>query len=166
MRSKAVLVLVLAGVVILGLILSRRGDAPSVGRHAPEFQLSDLGGKRVSLADFRGKIVILDFWATWCGPCRMTMPVLEKLNRQYAGHVVLLAINLEEMPEDVVPYVREHQLSSTVLLDEDGTVGRMYRSQSIPMQVLIDQDGIIRHIAVGYSSSLESRLKAQIDKLM
>ncbi len=168
MRIKAVSAVVLASAFVLGLAgCGRPGrEVVEVGQAAPDFQLSDLSGKSVSLSQFRGKVVILDFWATWCGPCRLTMPVLEKLHQRYAGNVVLLAINLEEAPEDVRPYVRDHQVTSTVLLDQDGTVGRIYRSDSIPMQVLIDQKGVVRHIAVGYSSSLGDRLKAQIDKLL
>ncbi len=141
------------------------GESPEIGRTAPGFKLPDLSGREVSLEQYRGKIVILDFWATWCGPCRMTMPVLERLQREYSSDMALLAINLAEPPDMVRDFVREQRISSTVLLDEDGSVGEVYRSESIPMQVLIDRNGVIRDVSVGYSPSLASKLRSQIEKI-
>ncbi len=140
-------------------------ESPEVGRPAPNFQLADLSGRSVSLDQFRGKIVMLDFWATWCGPCRVTMPVLEKLQREYSKDLTLLAINLEEPRDQVRNYVAGRNISSTVLLDEDGKVGQAYGSDSIPMQVLIDQQGIVRRVSVGYSPALVDQLRSAIEKL-
>ena len=167
MRTKLVSI-VPAFVIVLGLAGCGRtgGEGVQVGKPAPEFQLSDLGGHQVSLSQFRGKVVILDFWATWCGPCRLSMPVLEKLQQRYGNRLVLLAINLQDEPDDVREYVQSRRITSTVLLDADGTVGRIYESNSIPMQVLIDRDGVVRNIQVGYNSRLGDRLKEQIDKLL
>src|SRR3974377_928295 len=109
MKSKVLPVLLLFPALVLGIAGCGRRSASegvAVGQPAPEFQLSDLGGNQVSLAQFRGKVVVLDFWATWCGPCRMTMPVMESIQQQYAGQLVLLAINLEEPMDDVREYVR------------------------------------------------------------
>jgi len=140
-------------------------EAPEVGRPAPNFKLSDLSGREVSLDQFRGKIVMLDFWATWCGPCRLSMPMLERLQKEYPKDMALLAINLAEPPDEVRSYVQRQNISSTVLLDQDGKVGEVYRSESIPMQVLIDQKGIVRRIAVGYSSRLGDQLRSAIEQL-
>lgn len=140
-------------------------EAPEVGHAAPNFKLSDLSGREVSLDQFRGKIVMLDFWATWCGPCRLSMPMLEKLQKEYPKDLTLLAINLAEPPDLVRNYVERRHISSTVLLDEDGKVGEVYRSESIPMQVLIDQKGIVRRVSVGYSSRLIDQLRSAIEQL-
>ncbi len=139
--------------------------SPEVGRPAPNFTLADLSGRQVSLDQFRGRIVMLDFWATWCGPCRMTMPVLERLQKEYPKDFTLLAINVSESPDLVRSYLAGRNMSSTVLLDEDGRVGEAYGSESIPMQVLIDQKGIVRRVTVGYSPRLADQLRNAIEEL-
>ena len=139
--------------------------ALQVDNPAPKFKLPSLGGGEMSLDQFRGKIVMLDFWATWCGPCQMTMPLLERLQKEYPNDLVLLAINLQE-PKDVVSdYVRKQGINSRVLLDEEGSVGAIYGTESIPMQVLVDKEGIVRNIQVGFSPRMSSQLRAEIQKL-
>jgi thiol-disulfide isomerase/thioredoxin len=155
--------------MVLGIFGCGRpaSDGPAeVGRTAPNFTVPDLSGRKVSLDQYRGRVVILDFWATWCGPCRMSMPVLEQLQQQYSKNLALLAINIEEPPELVKNYVQRQKISSTVLLDQDGKIGRTYHSDSIPMQVLIDKDGVIRHIQVGYSPGMATQLRDEINKLL
>jgi thiol-disulfide isomerase/thioredoxin len=124
---------------------------------APNFKLRNLNGRVVTLDQYKGKVVLLDFWATWCGPCRMTMPLLERLQKEYPKGMTLLAINLQE-PEDVVrDYVREQKIDSEVLLDEDGVVGSAYGADMIPMQVLIDKEGNIRRVGVGLDTIAQIR---------
>ena len=136
-----------------------------IGLPAPNFKLPALSGGEMSLDQYRGKIVMLDFWATWCGPCRMTMPLLERLQKEYPNNLVLLAINLQE-PKDIVrDYVRTQGINSQVLLDEEGTVGESYGTYSIPMQILIDRNGIVRHIQVGFNPRMSSELREEIEKL-
>jgi thiol-disulfide isomerase/thioredoxin len=135
-----------------------------VGSPAPDFALPDLNGQEVSLNNYRGKVVILDFWATWCGPCRMTMPLLEGLQKEYPDDLVLLAINLQE-PRDIVrDYVLRQNIHSKVLLDEHGSVGATYGTEAIPMHILLDREGIIRHVQVGFSPSMANQLRALIEK--
>ncbi len=137
-----------------------------IGAPAPLFELEDLSGRNVALESYRGKVVLLDFWATWCTPCRRTMPVLERLQKEFAGDLVLLAINLQEPAEEVRDYVIRRGIESTVLLDLDGRVGYAYRAQAIPMQVLIDRQGVVYDILVGLSPTLERDLRAEIQKLI
>jgi len=163
------LILVLAVVGLLLIRCPRDGSAPTgnpaVGQHAPRFQLKDLQGNDVSLDQYKGKIVMLDFWATWCGPCRITMPLLEQLQHEHPDDFTLLAINVGDSPELVMPYVQQHRILARVLLDVEQKVGAAYGTESIPMQVLIDQKGIIRHIQVGYYESMKDDLWAEIAKL-
>ena len=108
---------------------------------------------------------MLDFWATWCSPCRMTMPMIENLQKEYASSMVLLTINLQE-PKDVVgDYVWKQGIQSQVLLDEDGSVAEAYGTISIPMQIIIDKQGIVRFIQSGFNASTLSQLRAQIEQL-
>ncbi len=159
-------------ILVVLLFLSSCSQPPGseggleIGKSAPGFDLRGLDGSQVSLEQFKGKIVLLDFWATWCGPCRMSMPVLERLQKEFPNDLVLLAINLEESPEDVRDYVHQQNVKSRVLLDEQGRVGRAYQSSSIPMQVLIDRSGIVRDVVIGFSPRISERLRSQVGKLL
>jgi thiol-disulfide isomerase/thioredoxin len=161
------------GVLLVGLAMAVSGcmkppaenGVLEIGRPAPGFTLSDLEGKKVSLAQFKGKVVILDFWATWCGPCRMTMPLMENLQKEYPTTMVLLAINLQEAGTDVKEYMRLQNLHPLVLLDEEGTVGQAYGAEAIPMQVLIDKEGIIRDVMTGFNPKMIARIRSEIEKL-
>ncbi len=137
-----------------------------VGQEAPPFELPDLAGHSVSLQQYQGRLVLIDFWASWCGPCRLSMPMLEELQKEYPNDLVLLAVNLQEPADEVRRYVYKQRIRSVVLLDEEGRVGGAYGSESIPMQVLIDQKGIIRHVQIGFSPTMGARLKDEIDKLL
>jgi thiol-disulfide isomerase/thioredoxin len=136
-----------------------------VGRSAPAFALSDLDGKQVSLGDFKGKVVLLDFWATWCGPCRLGMPVLEKLQLEHPNDFTLLAVNIGETPDTVTPYVERQKIQARIPLDVQGCVAAAYQAISIPRQVLIDKEGIVRFIRDGYHSQLGEELWSEITKL-
>ena len=137
----------------------------NIGHPAPYFKLPDMDGREISLENFNGKIVLLDFWATWCSPCRMTMPVVEKLSKEYPDDMVLLAVNLRE-PKDVVEkYAFEQAINAQILFDEEGTVSATYGAYAIPMQFLIDRSGIVRHIQTGYGANMASRMRAQIESL-
>jgi thiol-disulfide isomerase/thioredoxin len=142
-----------------------QSGALETGRPAPAFKLPDINGRQLSLDQYKGKVVLLDFWATWCGPCRMTMPVLESLQKEYPDRLVLLAINLQEPKEAVQEYIRQQNLKSQVLLDEQGTVGSQYGADAIPMQVLIDKAGIVRDVLTGYNPRMAKRLREEITNL-
>jgi thiol-disulfide isomerase/thioredoxin len=130
---------------------------------APYFKLRNLDGREVSLDQLKGKVVLLDFWATWCVPCQMTMPLIEKLQKENPGKVKVLAINLGESADVVREYVRSQNIESEVLLDEDSAVGSAYGAAGIPYQVLIDKNGIIRRVQEGAGPI--DKLQAEIFKL-
>jgi thiol-disulfide isomerase/thioredoxin len=157
----AIIVMIVAAVVQISC------GNPSTGtlEAAPNFKLRNLEGREVSLDQFRGKVVLLDFWATWCGPCRVTMPLLERLQKEFPKGMVLLAINLQESASVVRNYVREQDINSEVLLDEDGAVGSAYGAEAIPLQVLIDKEGKLRRVQAGLGSSTVAQLRAEIQRL-
>jgi thiol-disulfide isomerase/thioredoxin len=136
-----------------------------VGSAAPNFKLRNLDGRIVSLDQFRGKVVLLDFWQTSCGPCRMTMPLLERLQKEFPKSMMLLAINLQESASVVRDYMREQNLGSEVLLDEDGAVGSAYGAEAIPLQVLIDKEGKLRRVQAGLGPGTVAQLRAEIQIL-
>ncbi|MBN2319775.1 MAG: TlpA family protein disulfide reductase [Acidobacteria bacterium] len=151
---------------IVAIQFFRSPGAVAAGNAAPQFTLQDMAGREVSLDDYRGKVVILDFWATWCGPCRMTMPMLDEIQEEYNGKISVLAINLKEPKGVVREYILQQDLRSEVLLDEDGSVGSRYGAAAIPMQFLIDQNGIVRDILTGFSPGMGSRIREEINKLL
>lgn len=109
---------------------------------ATDFTLESLDGKTSSLSDFKGKLVFLNFWATWCPPCRSEMPAMQSLYEKLkARGLVILAVDLAEEPATVLAYVKENMLTFPVLLDKTGKVGGIYGAESIPTTYLIDRSG-------------------------
>ncbi len=125
--------------------------APEVGHPAPDFVLPALDGSEVRLADLRGKPVILNFWATWCPPCRREMPALEIVWQQYSrGDVMVLGVDQGESIAVVSEYVRQNVgVTFPLLLDRSQDVGDLYLVRSLPTTFFIDADGIIREVRVG-----------------
>jgi peroxiredoxin len=117
---------------------------------APDFTLEDLRGSQVSLKDFAGKVVFLNFWATWCGPCRVEMPSMEKLWQKFKEEAfVILAVDLREGKEEVSSFMKDYGLTFSVLLDSRGEVASMYAVRAIPTTYLLDSEGIIVGRALG-----------------
>jgi len=136
-----------------------------IGQPAPAFALNDLAGRQVSLNDFKGKVVLLDFWATWCGPCRLSMPLLEKLQQEHPDDFTLLAVNIGETPDQVTPYAQRQKIQARIPLDVQGCVASAYQASSIPRQVLIDKEGVVRFIRDGYYPQLGPEIWSEIVKL-
>ena len=115
----------------------------AVGYLAPDFSLRNLKGNYESLDSFRGQVVVLNFWATWCAPCRVEMPSFEKLYRRYRSEgVTVLAVTLDKNSDHKIKYfVDEYGLSFPVLIDEKGEVERLYPSMTIPFTYVIDHEG-------------------------
>jgi peroxiredoxin len=117
---------------------------------APSFTLKDLSGKEVKLEDHRGKIVFLNFWATWCPPCRDEMPSMEKLYTEFKDRDFrMLAVDLREGAKKVRAFKKKFKLNFPILLDSDGSVGSMYGVRSIPTTYLIDREGHVIGGALG-----------------
>jgi peroxiredoxin len=126
------------------------------GSTAANFALAALDAEGIALSDYEGEVVILNFWATWCPPCRAEMP---GLNRFYEAHkdegMVLLAINEEERAETVRPFIQANNFTFPVLLDLQGQVAQQYSTRSFPTTFIIDRDGVIQHVQTGEISERE-----------
>jgi peroxiredoxin len=123
------------------------------GSKAPDFTLNTLEGKQISLSDFRGKKVILNFWATWCPPCREEMPEMARFYKDYQQkEVEILAVNLaysESKPEKIKDFTKEYGITFQIPLDEKNTIGKQYRAVAIPTSYFINEDGVIQNMHVG-----------------
>ncbi|MBN1937233.1 MAG: TlpA family protein disulfide reductase [Anaerolineae bacterium] len=133
---------------------SAQAGTPNVGARkgdiAPDFTLDSLNGDPVSLSQFRGQPVLINFWAVWCGFCRVEMPDIQKVYDAYKDQgFVVLGINVGEDAQHVEPFVQETGVTFPLLFDRDGQVMRAYRMRGLPSTIIIDADGVIRTIHIG-----------------
>lgn len=126
--------------------------APDKGKQAPEFTLEDLSGQQISLSDLQGKVVLLNFWATWCGPCRIEMPALQSRHEQYPEKLSVVGLNFDEPKENVVAFAEEFGLTFTILLDPGGEIQNEYRIRGYPTTVFLDENGIVQIVHIGIMS--------------
>ncbi len=154
----ALLLLALAGLTMtqtsmgepIRAALGQLSPAPRIGNRMLDFTLPDTGGRAVSTSQLSGKVVIINFWATWCPPCRQEMPALQQVYDQHREHgLVLLGVDYGEDRETVVNFAHEIGVSFPLLLDRDTAVGQRYRFQGLPTSVFVDRQGIIRDMVAG-----------------
>ncbi len=135
--------------------------APEVGRLAPDFTLTDLDGNSVSLSDFRGRAVFINFWATWCPGCRVEMPEIEAVHQEYKDKdVVVIGVDIREDEDTVRRFIESKGYSWTFVMDTTGEVTMNYRIIAIPTSFFLDEEGVITAIKTGAitKKSMESRL--------
>lgn len=133
---------------------------------APTFVLDDLDGNKVDLSAVIGssKVVVLNFWATWCGPCRIEMPTLEQIHQKYKERGVALLAITGESSDIVESFIREHGYTMPVLLDASDAVGKAYGVEALPTTFVIDSDGKVRDITAGVAMRLEFELESVLER--
>lgn len=139
----------------------------TVGRLAPNFTLKSARGKNLKLSEFRGKVVLLNFWATWCGPCRKEIPELNKLQKKYkpAGFTVL-GVNIDRERNAAKALARKLRTQFPILFDSNKIVSRRYQVDAMPKTVIIDRNGQIRFVHRGYVAGYENTYRKQIRQLL
>ena len=150
---------------VAGGAIASGTDSPLVGQPAPDFTLDMLEGKPFHLAASRGKeVVVLDFWATWCGPCMQSMPAVEGVAGEFKDKGVrLVAVNLQEAPAAIKAVLQRQKLSVDVALDRDGGVADKYGATAIPQTVIIGRDGKVARLFVGGGPELAANLRAALE---
>jgi thiol-disulfide isomerase/thioredoxin len=144
-------------------------EAPMVGHLAPDFAAKTVEGEAHRLADYvdrdgggDGRPVVLNFWASWCGPCRMEMPAFQRAALNYAGRAVILGVNQAESAETIRDFALNTGVTYPLLVDEDWVVNRKYGVANLPTTIFIDSGGVIREVFVGTMNQavLEDKLNA------
>lgn len=136
----------------------------AIGYSAPDFQATSLSAETIQLAQQQGKPILLNFWATWCGPCRAEMPALQRISAEFSDTALVIGINQGEQPDRVSQFADEFGITYPIWLDQDNTINRLYRIRSLPTTYYIDSNGVIRDQIIGTASEavLSSKLKALV----
>ncbi len=160
---------VVAGLV-LGLFIISKGEIldqglerprrdistfPGKGSPAMDFRLRTLDGTDLGLEDFRGKAVLLNFWATWCGPCTLEMPIFNRYAQDFKDDLTVLGVNMQESTSVVQEFIHSNGIQYPILLDEQAEVARRYQVTGLPTTYVIDQHGMILAVHVGYMSEAQ-----------
>jgi peroxiredoxin len=166
-----------AAVALLALVAPAAGAAEDGARHrrpveemlidlpAQDFRAPDLGGATLSLADFRGQVVILNFWGIWCAPCRVEIPELVGLHRDLQPQgLEILAVNAGDDRRDVPPFVEKHGITFPVVFDEGVT--DLYEVVAFPTSFVIDRAGRIRYVSAGYDPGTVGNLRRVVEHLL
>jgi len=144
------------------------GPHPLVGAEAPDCELPLLDGGSQKLAELEEKkVVVLDFWALWCGPCVVALPSIDKVAAKFADQdVAFFAVNLGDEPEDIREFLEKHELKLPISLDSKSELSGLFQADSIPMTVIIDKQGVVQVVHIGFGSSLEKTLSDEIEAVL
>jgi len=155
---------VIVGFVVMGQALAA---LPSPGTAAPDFTLKSTAGQNIRLKEQRGQVVLVNFWATWCAPCRQELPELDKLQAQYGkAGFRLLAVSVDDDAQNAAAMMRRLGVSLTVLHDRDKRVAKRYDVDAMPATVIVDRKGRVRYVHRGYRAGYEKTYEQQVRELL
>ena len=156
-----------AAVLASTLALAAGAATPPPNARAPDFTLRGADGRNVRLDELRGQVVLVNFWATWCGPCREEMPRLDALYQKYhKSGFVLLGVNVDDDPQTALATAAKLNVSFPVLLDTDKKVSKLYDLNTMPSTIVIDRDGKMRFLTRGYHAGTERDYEQQVRGLL
>jgi peroxiredoxin len=149
------------------LLLFGAANAANIQGKAPNFTLKSNTGKNIKLSELRGQVVLLNFWASWCGPCRQEMPLLEKLQQRYSAlGFTVLGVNVEEDSSKAKTLLKDIPVSFPILFDTQNIVSKQYNVSAMPSTVMIDRDGNMRYLHKGYKPGDEAQYKKWVKQLV
>jgi peroxiredoxin len=157
----------LLGAILVIFTVSTLAASSLEGQVAPDFVLRSATGENLRLSEYRGDVVLINFWATWCGPCRQEMPLLDDLYGRYQRvGFNLLGVNIDEDSRRAMQMVQELGVNFPVLFDENKEVSKLYEVAAMPMTILVDREGIVRHVHHGYKPGYEEKYLTEIRSLL
>lgn len=157
----------LTGVLLSVLAASSLASSDLTGRPAPDFALKSSTGDNLRLSEYRGDVVMINFWATWCGPCRQEMPLLDDLyNRYQRVGFNLLGVNIDDDSGRAMDMIRELGVNFPVLFDARKEVSQMYDVDAMPVTVIVDREGTVRYVHQGYKPGYEEKYLDQVRSLL
>lgn len=159
--------LAVLSLTLLSVLSAGASSTRLIGQPAPDFALRSFGSENLRLSEHLGEVVVINFWATWCGPCRQEMPLLDEIYARYrrAG-MVLFSVNIDEQRDPAVEMAQTLKVSYPVLFDEHKSVSRSYQVGTMPVTVLIDREGVVRYVSEGYKPGYEKRYTEQLRELL
>lgn len=154
-------------ICFISLIGINLANSASVSGPAPNFTLKSLSGKNLKLSEMTGNVVLINFWASWCGPCRQEMPLLNALHNKYEplGFTVL-GVNVEEQVDSARGFISDYPVDFPVLLDNKNRVSKLYNVIAMPTTVVVDRDGNMRFLHKGYKPGDEKEYRKMVKKLI
>jgi len=142
-------------------------DHPLIGAAAPTLEVPTASGHgKLALKDHANQVVIVDFWATWCEPCKTSFPAYQQLVDEFGGKLVVLGVSVDESPEGIPAFVRETKVKFPIGWDEGQTAAQSYRPPKMPTSYLIDKKGIVRFVHAGFSSGDEADIREEVRSLL
>jgi peroxiredoxin len=155
------------GALLLAAALAGAAAHAAQETPAPDFTLKSRSGENVKLSELRGQVVLINFWASWCGPCRQEMPLLDQIYQQYGAlGFTLLGVNVEQDTADAERMLKDTPVTFPILFDAENRVSRLYDVTAMPSTVLVDRDGKVRFVHRGYQPGHEDEYQAQIRALV
>jgi peroxiredoxin len=158
---------IIFGLVVSIFAASSLASSGLEGRPAPDFALKSSTGENLRLSEYRGDVVMINFWATWCGPCRQEMPLLDELyNRYQRVGFNLLGVNIDDDSRRAMKMIEELGVNFPVLFDARKEVSKLYSVEAMPVTVLVDREGTVRHVHHGYKPGYEEKYLDQVRSLL
>lgn len=157
----------LLGVTLSVLAATSLASSVLTGAPAPDFALKSSTGENLRLSEYRGDVVMINFWATWCGPCRQEMPLLDELYTRYERvGFSLLGVNIDDDSQRAMDMITELGVHFPVLFDDRKEVSKLYQVDAMPVTVLVDREGNVRHVHHGYKPGYEQQYLDEIRSLL
>jgi cytochrome c biogenesis protein CcmG/thiol:disulfide interchange protein DsbE len=140
---------------------------PLLGAAAPSFELASADGKhKISLASYAGKVLVLDFWATWCTPCHESFPAYQRIAEKYAGRVAVVGISVDEDPSGIAKFAKETGAKFALAWDDGQITSKTYQPPTMPTSYVIDASGVVRFVHSGFHSGEEAQIESELDSLL
>ncbi|MCW8901039.1 MAG: TlpA family protein disulfide reductase [Gammaproteobacteria bacterium] len=167
MKNNMLKTLIVVGFTLVFATSTSYAASQTISGKAANFTLKSRSGKNIKLSELRGEVVMLNFWASWCGPCRKEMPLLEKIHKKYKRlGFTLLGVNVEQNSSAAKKYLKDVKVSFPVLFDSTNKTSKLYDVSAMPTTILIDRNGNKRFLHKGYKPGYENDYQKQIKKLL